>query len=205
MTYTDIVETRGAYRAVITLDESPHRPDGDFFGTVVWLDDRGRHTEVLAHAYGQDAAAERFASALDYAWNHFRDMELVSRYLRICFDVMDVDYFDTDDAKFVNVVTRADLVMWGWDPDDRASWPQHDDGTPYRPTENNLDETRAWADGDVWGISVEKCVTWTTDDAELDDQNTWEELPDSAVWGHFGEKYAREAALDALEEYAPTE
>jgi hypothetical protein len=73
--------------------------------------------------------------------------------------------------------------MWGWDPDDPSSWPKHDDGTTYEPHENNLNETRAWAEGDVWFRYVEKRVTWHTDDEDFEDRDEWEEVPDSALHG----------------------
>lgn len=205
MSHQEIVETRGQYRAVIEIEEGPPgRPDGDFFGTVIWLDDQtGKHTEVFAHAFQQERAAEGFAESLSHAWQHYRDMELVERYMRMFHGVVGFDYLDRPDSKFVNIVTRADLEIWGWDPDDPSSWPKHDDGTTYHPQEGNLKETEAWADGDVWGVRVEKNVTWSTDDEDYDDHDSWELVPDTDVWGYFGEDNARDAVTWALDHFAP--
>lgn len=198
MTHSEVVETRGQYRAVIHVDESPHKPDGDFFGSVIYMDRHGG-CELEAHAHS--TPPEDFG--LGNLWEYYRDMALVERYLRIFWGIVGFDYFDTDHGKYVNVVTRKDLEIWGWDPDQPDTWPKHDDGTPYRPEENNLDEWRAYYEGDVWYYTIEKAVTWTTDDDEVeDDERTdWEEI--DALHGYYGQEWAEQAAREALDGYAP--
>lgn len=196
----DVLETRGRFRAVIHPDMDPQRPDGDFFGYVFCMWDRsipgghGRLTELLGKAY--PTPDEDFS--LDYLWERWRDMGMVERYLRIFCDVVGFDYFDTQDARVINIVTRKDLQIWGWQ-EDPASWPYPD------PTHNNLTEWRAFYEGDVWTYTIEKNVTWTTDDEDIEDgeRDGWEEV--DSCGGFYGGKYAEESALEALDTYAPKE
>jgi hypothetical protein len=196
MSHSEIVETRGKYRAIIEIDEIVSKPDGDFFGTVVYVFDRGG-CELMAHAYSHPA--EDFG--LGHLWEHYRDMGLVERYLRIWEGIVGFDYFETRDGKYVNVVTRKDLEIWGWDPDDPASWPKNDDGTTRRPEQNNLDEWRAYSEGDVWFVRVEKNVTWTTDDDEFQDHDDWTEIDDTVVHGYYGQEWAEQSARAVLDVY----
>lgn len=202
MSESEVIETRGQFRAVIHLDpeSSGMKPDGDFFGYVFSME-RGRFDlEAKAHS----APAEDFG--LESAWERWGDLDMVERYLRMFWDVVGVDSFDTRDAKYVNIVTRKDLEIWGW-PEDPEAWPKNDDGTTREPTQGNLDEFRAWVDGDVWYWTIEKRVHWTTRDLEPDNDNnerdTWEEV--DSCHGYYGDEYARQRALEELEEYAPKE
>ena len=66
-------------------------------------------------------------------------------------------------------------------------------------------------DGEVYWISVERRLLkrteyFTMDDrhpVDADEAEVWFEVADSVVGGHYGEKLAREAALEALDDYAP--
>lgn len=195
MTYREIVETRGNFRAVIHIDEMPSQPDGDFFGTV-YYGDRGRFTRQAAPYKSPDD----FSDTLDMAWERYQDMELVERYLRICHGVRGFDYFDTQEGKYVNVVTDYDLTMWGWDLDPEG-WPVVDGVRLTDPAANNLDEWKAYAEGDVWYRTVEKRVTWHTDDADFEDREEWEAIDDSALHGLYGQEWAEESAREGLAEY----
>lgn len=192
MSYSEVVETRGKFRVSIHIDEAPSRPDGDFFGTVVHLDRYGR-TEVMGHAYSMPAE--------DYGigglWDHYRDMDLMERYLRIYEGIVGFDYFDTQDGKYVNIVMPKDLEIWGWDVDKPETWPYED------PARSNLNEWRAYSEGDVWFWVVEKAVTWTTDDEDVeDDEKTqWEEI--DALHGYYGQEWAEQAAREGLDDHAP--
>ena len=125
-------------------------------------------------------------------------------------DVVDLDWLSRGDHDIVNVVTKQDLEIWGWNKDgERVHTPTHDDGTPMRPTEHNLDEWRAWADGDVYFFTIEKAVKWQrlgSDDepvfiAEEPTMTTWEEVETLGTF--YGDEYAKEAALESLDSFAP--
>lgn len=66
-------------------------------------------------------------------------------------------------------------------------------------------EYRAWAEGDAWGVVVEKRVHWTTDDEDMDDseRDTWEEV--ESVWGFIGSEYAETEARAMLADQPPDE
>lgn len=195
-TYTEVVETRDKYRATITVDGCPEAPDGDFFGTV-YYGERGDFRRVGAPYKSPDD----FADTLDAAWSHYQDMRLIERYLRIWHGVRGFDYFDTQSGKYVNIVTDYDLKVWGWDLDP-AQWPVVDGVRSTDPAEHNLDEWQAYSDGDVYFVTVQKRVTWTTEDEDFEDREDWEDIDDSVVGGYYGEKWAREAAIEALGHYA---
>ena len=61
--------------------------------------------------------------------------------------------------------------------------------------ENNLTEWEAWADGDVYFCTLDKAVTWTTDDGHVDEEMTTCEA--DACHGYSGDEYAKEAALES--------
>lgn len=187
---SDVIETRGRFRAVIHDDTDPQPPEDDASGTVVRLDRWG--AEVVGHAYSVPADDHDILSA----WQHYQDMTLVERYLRMWHGVVGFDYFDTRDAKYVNLVTLADLKVWGWDSvDEYRAATGHDD-----PSHGNLTEWQAYVDGDVYGFSIEKNVHWTTDDDDVSDMDTWEDM--ESVWGFYGREYVQQAALEALAAHA---
>jgi len=186
----DVVETRGKFRAIIEVDQDPYPPDGDFFGTVYAME-RGGHCERVGSPF---KSPDDFSDAIKAAWDHYRDMKLVERYLRIFEAVRGFDYFDTRDGKYINCVTDYDLRMWGWE-----------EGDTRDPAEHNLDEWRHYYEGDVYFVAVEKCMSWHTDDEDADpsDYEDWQAIGDTQVGGYYGEKWAREAAIEALDGYAP--
>lgn len=189
----EVIETRGRFRVVVEPDTDPQRPDGDYFGTVLYVD--GRRCEVVGSGYGVDTAD--IARGVSASWERFRDMALVERYLRMWCEAAGFDYFDTRDGAYVNVVTPADLKLWGFDDVDAYRQATgHDD-----PSHGNLTEWQAYVDGDVYGVIIEKLVSWTTEDADVPDRDTWEEV--QAVWGYYGNEYAEESAREALDQYAP--
>ncbi len=192
-TVDDVLETRGKFRAVIHPDMDPQPPDGDYFGYVFYLDRWG----CQRMGKGYTTPDEDFS--LKYLWDRWQDMGLIERYLRIFCDVVGFDYFDTQEGKFINIVTRADLSLWGWNTEDPSRWPYED------PAQHNLKEWRAYYEGDVWFYTIEKRVTWTTDDEDVDPdtREDWEQL--DSCGGYFGSDQITEGALEALGNYAPKE
>lgn len=59
-------------------------------------------------------------------------------------------------------------------------------------------EYESWTDGDVYGYTVERRITWHRADRPDVTMTTWE-TTDSSCWGFYGRKYAVEAACEAWE------
>lgn len=189
MSDVDVVETSadGRYRAVVRPDSEPMQPDGDFFGYVFQVYGT-RQAELCAKAHG--TPAEDFG--LEYAWERFGDMVKVERYVRMFRGAVGFDYFDTRDGKFVNIVTMADLNLWGF-----TSVTEHQEQTGNAdPSSGNLDEWRAYVEGDVYYFSIEKRVTWTPDDPGFEAREEWETV--DSTGGFYGYEHARDTAREEL-------
>lgn len=196
---SEIIETRNGYRAVVHIDEnsSDMRPDGDFFGYVFSAD--GRNATLLGKAYS--TPEEDFG--LIELWNRYMDWDDIRTALTTdpeyaAYGVVDLDWI-SGGRDIVNIVTSADLKIWGWD-ENPDNWPHAEDGHKLRPCENNLVEWEAWANGDVWYYTIEKLVHWTSDDSDVSDRDTWEEV--SSCAGFYGEEYAAQSAREELAAFA---
>lgn len=186
---SDTLETRGAYRVVIHPDTDAEAPDADMQGSVYYFDDRSERFALQHAGKGPDLTEQ-----LIDAWERFGDTDTIGRYLRMFYGAVGFDYFDTRDGKYVSVVTADDLTEWGFSSiEEYRSQTGHAD-----PSHGILTEWRAYADGDVWGYSVEKLTHWTADDGQTRD--TWEEV--DSCWGFYGREWAEEAAIEALDGYA---
>ena len=100
-----------------------------------------------------------------------------------------------DDPTYVAYVTET-MVRDAWGRTDR----------PVPPAE--LDEWEAYCEGEVYFYDIERKVkrntTTTTLDGKYLDESSHEEWESvDSCGGYYGEKWAREAALEALDTYAP--
>ena len=196
---SEVLETRGDYRVTLTNDEWADGPDGDGQGSTYSMSTRRPSLFALVHkgagptGFGPGSPFH-LAEVMRNAWDRFQDIDTLERYLRMFHGVVGFDSFDTQDEKYVNVVTREDLTEWGFssleDYRARADW---DD-----PSHGNLTEWRAYAEGDVWSYAVERREHWTSDTGKTHD--TWETV--DSCGGFYGRQYAEEAALEALGAYA---
>lgn len=209
-TYSDVVGQRGEYRAKITIDTSPHEPEYEMGYPVLRIDSDGYRVRVDPTGYGDGSAKadgltswtadEALAHCIRQQGNPTDGVEMFSRWLRIWHGGSAVGYHlgYSPEYGYCAYVTEA-MVRNGWG------------GTGPVP-EPELSEWEAYCEGDVYIVAVERRLLKrtefvTTDDThfpvEAFEQESWWEEPDSAVGGYYGEDYAREAALEALDTYAP--
>jgi len=211
-TYTDVVKERGEYRATITIDTSPYEPENDFGCPVLRIDSDGHRAFVTPTGYGNHSAKhdgllalrdapDTLAYFIEQAGNPVDGVNLFSRYLAVYHGGSAVGYHlgYSREYGYCAYVTEA-MVRGGW-------------GNTTSPVpEPELKEWQAYCEGEVYIVAVERRLLKrtefvTTDDThfpvEAFEQESWWEEPDSAVGGYYGEGYAREAALEALDAYAP--
>jgi hypothetical protein len=196
--YTEEIAREGEYRVTITREDTyAEAPNWDGQGTVVYLDRAG--ATVQHPSKGDD-------HGIAYAWEHWSDMELIERYLRMFHGVIGFDYFDTQDGKYVVIVTAKDLAEWGFADlaDYRASNPKPEHANPASQV---MVAWQAWADGDVYGYTVERAtivhtVTTRLDGSrvgEIEVEDGWEDV--ESVWGFYGREDAESEAKAALQSH----
>lgn len=188
------------------------RPEGcgtppTIYGYEWWADRRHGDLESCG-CVGNDAPDwEVVKRALDHYGEHVLavadDRSMTHRYLRTYWGV-----------KAVTVLTSSvDRYAWAIVMvTDR--WLEHV-GVEVEDAEENVRdaEVQAYLDGDVYGVRVFRTPLGVdavelsdavgeglSDHEFMDEVDTWEEI--SAVWGYYGEKYAKECALSECEGYA---
>ncbi len=186
--YEEIVEESGDYRAVIKLDDSPEKPESYGMVPVLQIDSNG-YGSVKAEAFNEQA--EPFVHAFNvlsdlYHGNGYQ-YEVFERYLKIFHGATKVDSHNVGRSR-----------EYGYVAFDTAAWREEVGTGPSFADEDILEEVRAWAEGDVWGVGLEKRVTWSTDEEDYDDMDTWEETADGFVWGFYGHRWAEQEAKDLL-------
>ena len=185
MSYSEVVETKGKYRASIIVDEDVQVPDWDGAYPTLQVDSDG-----VMPLLGDDALD--FAVILATFKNSVSEpYEAFERYLRL--------FHGTTQFTTYNVGRSRE---YGYVAFDTAKWRESNGVAVERvKQENLLAEVIAWAEGDVWGVRVEKLVKWITDDEDVPVQEVsdWEEV--ETVWGIYGQTYAEQEARDMLVTY----
>ncbi len=207
-THTDVVEERGEYRATITIDTSPEQPENDFGCPVLRVEPSGyggglvTSTGYGSHSAKQDGlkaggidALQHFVSS--HGWSD--GIDIFGRYLAIFHggSIKRRSGQQWDDPTYVAYVTET-MVRDAWG-----------NTGPVPPAE--LKEWQAYCEGEVYGVAVERRLLKRTEYVTMDDHHpvdadeaeVWFEVGDTVVFGYYGEKWAREAALEALDDYAP--
>lgn len=193
MSYEDILETSedGQFRVKLVADEDAEEPYDEGQSPLIRLDYRGGywHAEHImvsgSRPTGNDTrieeAATRFGSS--------RSQELFEKYLRAYHGASQIEWWSSQDYVYVTY----DTAEW-------RAWAGFEDGDLPPAGAINLNEYRAWCEGDVWGWVIEKRVHWnaTTDDPDFEDRESdvWEREDD--CWGYYGYDYAKETALEEL-------
>lgn len=200
MAYSEVLETRGTLRVRLVLDESAGEPYDDGGSPIVRWDLHTRHSGTwhaeqitVTTSYVLDASIVRAAER----WG-CNPHSLFRRYLRIfhgttCY----VEYDRNDGSDFV--YATFDTAHWrqamGLTDEHLAAHPE------IRGQLANMDEYKAWCEGDVYGYVVEREVTWRKDGEPATTMTTWEEV--ESCWGYYGrgegERAAREALADQVE------
>jgi hypothetical protein len=188
--YEEIVETFGDYRAVIKLDTDAQEPYNDGATPIFRLEASNEwYRGYSAEAFNLQASP--YLDAFRRFENSGNHLEIFERYLRIFHGTIKVQQWNVG-------IDRE----WGYLAFDTAAW-REEVGAPLKSLEKEdyLSEVRSWAEGDVWGVGVEKRVRWSTDEEDYEDMDTWEETPDGFVWGYYGQQWAEEEARGMLEQY----
>ena len=191
--YEEIVGESGDYRAVIKLDDGAEKPEWDGMVPVLQIDSNG-YGSVKAEAFNEQAEpyVHAFNVLADLYHGNGYIHEVFDRYMRIFHGTVAIDSHNLG-------VSRE----FGYVAFDTAAWREEMGCTEEQMKDEErkgdlLHDVRAWAEGDIWGVGLEKRVTWSTEAEEYEDHDTWEETEDGFVWGHYGHDYAEESARELL-------
>jgi hypothetical protein len=200
MSYTEIVDTIETpdgltFRALIVQDDDPQEPEFCAGCPIIRID-RGYYseyhqTEMTSYGSGQNDGLPESADDILRRFNQYDKrtaIDTFERYLHIFHDGNLVEW-SSQDYTYVAYVTRT---LW-------ESW-----GNTGEVGKANLDEWRAYVEGDTYGIMVEVKPTVEIE-AEPDirpwsdavDHDGWTET-DSTCWGFYGSEYATESAREEL-------
>jgi hypothetical protein len=144
----DTIELDDQTTAYILRDVDAQCPDWEGIGFVYRLDyDHARYDSLMIPGDAGDEPVDAYD--LRQAWDHFKDHELVARYLRIWHDAIDVDYSTMihRDANVYAVVTRSQARAWGRED------------MPEGLAAEALETYRRWAEGETFGIIVVNTIT----------------------------------------------
>ena len=158
------------WRARIVGDEEAGQPWGDALAPALLVE---RHRANWATEVYQPQHAERILAA----WHHL-DGDVFERYLRLAHGTTAIQH-----------VTGQDLTVIIFDT---ADYRAHTGLTNRCDLTGEHDEWRAWLDGDVYGVIVERHTAadcWTGDDA---------------LFGLYGRQYAHGQATAMLAEAIAT-
>jgi len=205
MSYTEVIDTVETpdgltFRALIVQDDDAMAPEFDGGCPIVQIDPGrydGFHAEMTS--YGQSAeypdglpdTADRILQRFN-AYDKRTAIDTFERYLRIYHDGNLVEYGPNrgTDYTYVAYVTRT---LW-------ESW-----GNTGEVGKADLDEWRAYVEGDTYGVMVEvKPTVEVSDDDDHTDyygdvsHDGWTET-DATCWGFYGQKYAEESAREELD------
>lgn len=180
----------GVFRAKVMRDEYPNEPEHDYGCPLIQVDSRGYGYDVRLMGYGSESRkndgipdAELALSRFVAEYGLWDGVEVFNRYLRAFHggsaDMRSIDNYS--DYYYVTYDTRAMREFWG------------QTGEMLETSAPEMSEWSAWIEGDVYGIEVERAVSFD-EDGEPDD---WES-EDHSVWGFYGEQYAKEEALSQL-------
>lgn len=220
-------------RVVVDEDSYDAKPDGDFFGTVYQMDRDGSVSTLGTSYGVGDPDLGRIIGWAWSAERDMDHVEAILRgTLNVCAEcgsglsteadwtetcpsgneetdlhvpeyehesVVGFDYIDRDYGKMLNVVTMADLKMWGFESvEEYRQKTGHND-----PSHGNLTEWRAWADGDVFYIVIERrvldrhtIVTMSGDVVQSTEDETWEIV--ESLHGFYDSDYAKQEAAAML-------
>lgn len=184
----EIIEQVGRYRVSLHHQEGADSPrvSGDPISNV-----------VTAKNWRYDNV-DSDGGPLQYGWDYFADREngdeLFIRWARMTHGAVVVEDRPHDGA----------TAFWYLMPQALAEI-----GTVVDPVEflnAEIREYRSWAEGDVWGIVIEKSVIWEPKEGQVTHGDgissrltTWEHA--ESCWGYIGRTYAEREAKEQFEIY----
>ncbi len=200
MSYEIVVDETETHRVKLVLDDdsSDMNPRTNFDGIVtgVVTIPTSRYAEIQDPTGTLDDAWYRLVGARPYYEGRYAPRDAVAifeRYVRLLGGVSEYDS-PHDGPPAIWYVLPEYMESVGFRPEDITEEKMRE------ALEGERKEYRAWAEGDVWGIVVERKVTWQrvgSDDGPFAGirrahMDTWEEV--ESVWGYIGQEYAEEEA-----------
>lgn len=200
MTYTETIEERGGYRARIELDDYPTEPEHDSGCPVLRVDEgRVAFTGYGSESYRGDGISHTADDALQKFVTEFGQSDGLStfeRYIAIFHGGKTVRHSG-------HGWREPDYIAYTTERMAREVWGQSE---PLL-LDADMDEWIAYVEGDVYGVIIEeKTVTKTfvydREENVVSDSvdDTWTEV--ESCWGHYGTKWAEQAARESLGHYA---
>jgi hypothetical protein len=190
MSYREVIETRGDYRVVLMPEDADITPEYDGEPPLLRIE-RGS----LSFARDDEVSGAKVREAFDRWTSRPGDggWKTFEKYLRAYLGVTVIQPWLSENG---NWYVAYDTPQWREEVGitDPASLADSDLIGDWRPYTN----------GDVWGAVVEKRVSWTTEDDDYDDRDTWERVEeDGSRWVLYGYSYAESEARELLNEFAP--
>lgn len=215
---SDVVETRGNYRARVVHDEdsSPFDPRNDSDLVEIVTPPLSRWDVRTKDAHFQEAF-DRFED--------FGRAGLFARWLKIFHGIHAYPVFMYEHSGVAlstgSFVGRAQHAQWdsgqiGWayiNPD-AERWEGFDEEAIITCL---VEELGRWMNGEVYGYIIERLVYWTKNyhDENGEELPRWLELPsvesgeewieEDSCWGYIGYEWAEQEAKNILDTYAPEE
>lgn len=183
----NVVEQVGKVRTRLVQDEAPAEPYDDGGSPIVEIRPSGhgwRAEQVTSTSYRLPYNVEEAAAR----WGG-SDPDVFERYLRIYHGVTAVRWYEERDCSYVSFDPAHWRLAMGLTPEYLAGHPDI--------SLVDMDEWIAYLEGDCWAVVVEEEVTWTSEG--WDEKTTWETV--DSCYGHYGQRYAEEAAREALKDY----
>jgi hypothetical protein len=201
MSYDEILQTSddGRYRVKLIADEDASEPYDDGQSPLLRFNvtsygTRAEHIMDTGRPTDDDARIEEAAQRWGSPSGH--DFQLFEKYLRAYYSTAKIETWNSGNYWYVTYDTAAWREYIGVPASDTVSW------LASHSASINMDEYKAWCEGDCWGYAVERNVTWRRDDEPGTTMQTWEE--EDSCWGYYGSDYAREEALRAFKSWAET-
>ncbi|QFG12151.1 Hypothetical Protein OBI_RACECAR_312 [Arthrobacter phage Racecar] len=198
----DIIKQNDNYRVRLELDEYPEKPYDDGATPILsreFGNYYGSRWEAV-NKQGEDLADE--LNALAGRIQRELEEEVIERYLRIFHGAYSVTFDSSENCRYVSFDTADWREKMGL-TDEYMEKVGKDVLDPSTLSEGSLKEVMAWANGDVYGIIVEKLlITFksyhdpeTNASVKEEDGEEWVEVEDGSVWGFYGREYAEEEAV----------
>lgn len=206
MSYTDVVEERGQYRAVIEIDQYPHEPDHEVGCPVLRVEPSGWGGGTVSFT-GYGSLSERgdgLSASAEYILQRFvqyhgwsEGIDVFARFIRIFHGGTVTTHSGQGwrEPTYVAYTTeRMVRDVWG-----------NTDGTGI---EADIEEWAAYVEGEVYVAVIEQRVvsnlTISTLGGEIVSESSDEDWHQVECFGGlYGERWAREAAVEELSYYAP--
>jgi hypothetical protein len=177
------------YRVTVQRDTYPEPPDGDYLAPMVYLSDEYRqsyeHADDVYRAWEYFRHVHRHAGRLCL----FDPYDLLARYLRIYYGTTVVEFashlgYSGPAGVFFDTAEWRELTGWHRDPGEIP-------GAGGNPAAESRSVWHSYADGDVYGVIVERRTTGITTwaDGRVESVTEWNEPDDDiwSIWGYYGD------------------